>query len=45
MTCLRQRARAEIPASGSRRILMICSSEKYLFIGMFSCGLTNIAVY
>lgn len=37
--CLRQSSRAETPASASRRILMICSSEKRFFMGMSSCGL------
>ena len=39
MACLRQSSRAETPASASRRILMICWSEKRFFMGMSSCGL------
>lgn len=39
MACLRQSSRAETPASASRRILLICSSEKRIFMGMSSCGL------
>ncbi|WP_409224334.1 hypothetical protein [Escherichia coli] len=34
-----QRALGVTPASASRRILMICSSEKRFFMGMSSCGL------
>lgn len=32
-------AHSDTPASASRRILMICSSEKRFFMGMSSCGL------
>ncbi len=39
MACLWQSSRAETPASDSRRILMIYSSEKLFFMGMSSCGL------